>query len=189
MNTTIHPTTTWRQSVAQPTMPTLARLRLAAIAGHMTRDVVVARRAALVDLLAEGRPLTRDVIWERVEAALGQPCWGKRPEETLLRDLNVLRDGGLRIAYSRQTLVQGYYLQYPAIEKEGRQMMEPPTPQFVLDKIRQQSADKKLAASFALADFALQQKRLLLKQQHSDWSTDEIDTEARRQVFGTRGLR
>jgi hypothetical protein len=92
-------------------------LRLAAMAGHMARDMVAARRAALIDLLAAGRPYGRESIWRALEGQLRRPCWGRRPEETLLRDLRALRRGGLRIAYSRRPGAEGYYLQHPPLER------------------------------------------------------------------------
>ena len=95
----------------------LIGLRLAAMAGHMAGDVVAARRAALIDLLADGRPYSRESIWETVEKQLNRPCWGRRPEETLLRDLRALRRGGVRIAYSRRPGAEGYYLQHPTLAR------------------------------------------------------------------------
>lgn len=49
-----------------------SRLRLAAMAGHMRVDKIAARRAAVIDLLADGRPHTREEIWEVVESQLGR---------------------------------------------------------------------------------------------------------------------
>jgi hypothetical protein len=37
------------------------------------------------------------------------------------------------------------------------------------------------------ADFAPNQKRLILAEEHPDWPGEEVDLEARRQVFGERG--
>lgn len=38
--------------------------------------------------------------------------------------------------------------------------------------------------AFAAADFALRQKRLILTEEHPDWSEGEVDEEARCQVYG-----
>ena len=92
-------------------------LRLAAMAGHIKEDLVAARRAALVDVLADGRPHAREALWEAVAAQLGDDCWGARPEEALWRDLKALRAGGLRIAYSRRPGIEGYYLEFPPLER------------------------------------------------------------------------
>lgn len=49
-----------------------SRLRLAAMAGHMRVDKIAARRAAVIDLLGDGHPHTREEIWEVVESQLGR---------------------------------------------------------------------------------------------------------------------
>jgi hypothetical protein len=95
----------------------LVRLRLAAIAGHAAGDRRAARRGALIDLLADGRPHTGEAIREHISAALGSDPWGRRPDEGLLRDIAALRRGGVRVAYSRRRGTEGYYLQYPALER------------------------------------------------------------------------
>ena len=41
---------------------------------------------------------------------LGEDCWGKLRQEALARDLAALRKGGIRIAYCRRPVIQGYYL-------------------------------------------------------------------------------
>ena len=104
-NSLSHPATRWQEAAWQPQQSQsdpLQRLRLAAMAGHMRLDKVAARRAALIDLLADGRPHPREEIWQTITAQLNEDCWGKRPREALLRDVQALRQGQLRIAYSRR---------------------------------------------------------------------------------------
>ncbi|MBK9054691.1 MAG: hypothetical protein IPL78_28425 [Chloroflexi bacterium] len=108
-----HPALHWEQDAHQLHEAPKLRLRLAAMAGHMRLDKIAARRAALIDLLADGRPHPREEIWASVSAQLEADCWGKRPHEALAHDLDVLRQGGLRIGYSRRPQTVGYYLQYP----------------------------------------------------------------------------
>ncbi|MFW6097676.1 MAG: hypothetical protein ACOC9Z_06350 [Chloroflexota bacterium] len=163
--------------------PLRTRVRLAAMAGHMTRDPVAARRAALADVLADGRPHTREQIWTAVQNQIGEGCWGKRPEETLWRDLRTLREGGLRIAYSRRSGIEGYYLQDPIIERPQKQRRQAPDWQHT-EFISQMTVPEKNRQAFAAAEFALQQKRLILAQEHPDWTSEQIDKEARRQVYG-----
>lgn len=111
------PARRWRQDAAVNGVDIKLRLRLAAMAGHMTTDRVAARRAALIDLLADGRPHTGDSIRQTIAHEVGgDDCWGKRPQETLLRDLKALRRSGLRVAYSRSAGLEGYYLEYPPLE-------------------------------------------------------------------------
>jgi len=178
-----HPATQWQLAAQKAKQPAKNRLRLAAMAGHMQIDKIAARRAALIDLLADGRNHPREEIWETVAAQLNDDCWGKVPQEALARDLAALRQGRLRIAYSRRPEIAGYYLQYPPLER-------PSSPQYefisweLIAAIGQLSVAEKNHRAFAAADFALRQKKLLLAEEQPDWSDSEVEQEARRQVFG-----
>lgn len=150
------------------------------------RDKIAARRAALTDLLADGRPHPREEICKRIADRLGAECWGKRPHETLARDLSALRKRGIRIGYSRRPGIIGYYLQYPSTKR-------PSAPQFgsinwkLVALLRQLSVPEKNRIAFAAADFALRQKQLILAEEHPEWSEDTVEREARRIVFGVAG--
>jgi hypothetical protein len=162
----------------------LLRLRLAAMVGHTADDRVAARRGALIDLLADGRPHTSEAIREQIAARLGDNLWGKRPDEALRRDVAALRRGGVRVAYSRRRGLEGYYLQCPALEGTG------PLPEFGrsdtrwVQQLRDMSVAEKNETAFGAADFALRQKRLILREEQPGWSAEEIDRAARRLVFG-----
>ena len=153
------------------------------MAGHMQIDKIAARRAALIDLLADGRPHPREEIWETIAAQFNEDCWGKVPQEALARDLAALRQGGIRIAYSRRPGITGYYLQHPHLER-------PSSPPFasvsweLIAAIGKLSVVDKNRRAFAAADFALRQKKLMLAEAHPDWSAAEIEDEARRLVYG-----
>ncbi len=157
-------------------------MRQATMAGHMRVDRVAARRAALVDLLADGRPHTREEIWETVARQVGEDCWGKVPREALARDLSVLRKGGIRIAFSRRPGIVGYYLQYPPLNSPSA-WDEAPVNWTLIQLIRGQEVAEKNERAFAAADFALRQKMLVLAVDHSDWSPERVEREARRLVF------
>jgi hypothetical protein len=124
------------------------------MAGQMHIDRIAARRAALIDLLSDGRPHPREKIWQTIAAQLGEACWGKLRQEALARDMSALRQGGIRIAYSRLPGATGYYLQYPALRR-------PPARQFeatnwdLIRKLRQLSIPEKNERAFAAADFVL----------------------------------
>lgn len=154
------------------------------MAGHMQIDKIAARRAALIDLLSDGHPHPREEIWETVAAQLDDDCWGKVPPEALARDLAVLRQGGIRIAYSRRPGIAGYYLQHPQLER-------PPASQYesvsweLIDAIGKLSVAEKNQRAFAAADFALRQKKLILAETHPAWSEEDIENQARRLVYGT----
>lgn len=178
-----HPAERWAEDARKPQQNPHNTLRLAAMAGHMRLDKVAARRAALIDLLADGRPHLRQEIWQTVAAQLGEPCWGKAPQEALARDLAALRKGGIRIAYSRQPTIQGYYLQYPSIKRPSSPTYDAINWELV-QAIRQLSGPEKNERAFAAADFALRQKRLILAEEHPDWSVEKVDHEARRLVYG-----
>lgn len=181
-----HPGDRWRvaaQSEREVDHAEQMRLRLAAMSGHMKQDMVAARRAALIDVLADGRPHTRDALWKTIETQLGRECWGTRPDETLWRDLKALRTGGLRIAYSRRPGVEGYYLQFPPLER-GLSHSQEPTSARHLAGIRGMTVAQKNRQAFSAAAFALRQKRLLLARDHPEWSEEKVDAEARRIVYG-----
>lgn len=176
-----HPASKWARDAQRQLSE--SSLRLAAIAGHMHSDKIAARRAALVDLLADGRPHPREEIWQTIAAQLGENCWGKLPQEALARDLSALRKGGVRIAYCRRPEISGYYLQYPALQR-------PPASQYetanweLINHIRRLSVPQKNNRAFAAADFALRQKKLIMAEKHPDWTAEHVSAEARRQVFG-----
>jgi hypothetical protein len=176
-----HPAEKWARD-AQQQSPELS-LRLAAMAGHMRSDKIAARRAALTDLLADGRPHSREEIWQTIAAQLGEECWGKLPQEALARDLSALRKGGIRIAYCRRPEICGYYLQYPAVQRPLSRQYEAVNWELITH-IRRLSVPQKNSRAFAAADFALRQKKLILAEAHPDWTGERVNNEARRQVFG-----
>ncbi len=178
-----HPAIQWQHDATQPQEIPHNKLRLAAMAGHMRLDKIAARRAALIDLLADGRPHTREEIWEMIGARLGENCWGKLPRERLARDLSALRRGGLRIAYSRRPGIQGYYLQYPGLKRPFPKPYEAVNWDLI-ESLRQLSVPEKNQRAFAAADFALRQKKLILAEEHPDWSAAKVETAARRLVYG-----
>lgn len=178
-----HPALAWKRAARQPDHLPQTRLRLAAMAGHMQLDKVAARRAALIDLLADGRPHPREEIWQTIAVQIGEECWGQRPPEALARDLSALRRGGIRIAYSRQPETVGYYLQYPSLQRPSIPRYDAPNWELIT-AIRHLSVPEKNKRAFAAADFALRQKRLLLTEEHPDWSAVEIEEKARRLVYG-----
>lgn len=183
----LHPAVAWGRDAQRPQPTAMWPLRLAAMAGHMQIDKIAARRAALIDLLADGRPHSREEIWKTIAAQLDDDCWGKVPQEALARDLAALRQGGIRIAYSRRPEIAGYYLQYPQLER-------PSSPQYesiswhLIEAIGQLSVAEKNQRAFAMADFALRQKKLLLAEEQPDWSDTEVERAARRQLFGETGV-
>lgn len=67
-----HPATEWKTDAGQLPQSSSNRLRLAAMAGHLRVDKIAARHAAVIDLLADGLPHTREEIWEVVESQLGR---------------------------------------------------------------------------------------------------------------------
>ena len=156
--------------------------RIAMMIGHMQVDRVALRRACLIDILADGRPHLAEDIHQRIAEQLGVDCWGKRPFDTLARDIRVLRKGKLRIAYSRRPEVAGYYLQHPPIEKAT--MYEESIAWAYIEQVRQLPIAEKLRQTFAAAEFALQQKQLILAEQHPDWTSKQTDEEARALVYG-----
>lgn len=177
-----HPAERWEQAARQAAAADQTRLRLAAMAGHMQIDKMAARRAALIDLLADGRPHPREEIWETIATQLEEDCWGKVPQEALARDLAALRQGGIRIAYARRPEIAGYYLQHPQLKRLSTAQYEE-TNWDLVEAIGELSVAEKNKRAFAAAEFALRQKRLILAEAYPDWSDSEITQAARRQVF------
>jgi hypothetical protein len=58
-------------------------LRPAAMAGHMGSNKIATRCAALIDLLADGRPRTREAVWQQAAGQLDDDSWGELPQEAL----------------------------------------------------------------------------------------------------------
>lgn len=172
-----HPATQWQLEAQKAKQSAKNSLRLAAMAGHMQIDKIAARRAALIDLLADGCPHPREEIWETIAIQLDDDCWGKVAQEALARNLAALRQDGIRIAYSRRPEIAGYYLQHPQLER-------PSSPQYesisweLIEAIGQLSVAEKNRRAFAAADFALQQKKLLLAEEQPDWFDTEVEQAA-----------
>lgn len=81
------------------------------------RDVVTARRAALLELLwNEGYLLAAGLV-TRTEAVVGRGCFGKAAAATLKRDLRALKTvlaaRGWNLRFSRRAGCSGYYM--PAV--------------------------------------------------------------------------
>ena len=180
-----HPAMKWEHDAKQPQQSAINKLRMAAMAGHMRVDKLAARRAALIDLLADGCPHPREEIWETIAMQLEEDCWGKVPQEALARDLAALRRGGVRIAYARRPEIRGYYLQHPVLKR-------PSSPQFdstnwqLIQAIRKLSVPEKNKRAFSASAFALRQKRLILAEEHPEWSDEQVEAAARRLVYGTQ---
>ena len=54
----------------------------------------------------------------------------------------------------------------------------------LIHRLQQLSLPEKNAQAFAAAQFALNQKRLILREEHPQWSVEQVDQTARRIVFG-----
>ena len=160
----------------------ISQIKLAALEGHAKLDPVATRRMLLAELLSESGPHKQSKILQTIEAKIGD-CWGKRPNETLQRDLKALRLGGLRIGFSRRKGVEGYYLKYPALNSQLPKWKEPKNERY-WEAVRSMSVAQKNKRAFEMADFALKQRRLILKKDNPDWSDAEVDIRAREIVFG-----
>jgi hypothetical protein len=80
------------------------------------RDLVTARRAALLTLLLMERHLSREQIITRLEYQLGSGCFGEKSwKDTFYRDLRVIKEAlhsaGYVLKYSRSQTRIGYYLE------------------------------------------------------------------------------
>lgn len=93
------------------------------------RDLMTARRVALLEILRHERYLTRSQLITRVELRLGKNCFGTVVgQDTFYRDMQVvkqkLRAAGYTLLYSRSSPQPGYHLQgQPALSPELRQVL------------------------------------------------------------------
>jgi hypothetical protein len=93
------------------------------------RDLVTARRAALLEILWHERYLTREQLMARVETRLGRHCFGTAAwEDNYFRDMRVVKQAfqaaGLHIQYSRNQQRPGYYVKgQSALSPELRGML------------------------------------------------------------------
>jgi len=101
----------------------LAQLRQAKVP-----DPSFVRQAVLLRLLWQESYLTRQGLVTRVEALLGQGCFGPVPRHMFQRDIawlrRVLADAGYRLAYSRRSDWPGYYIiGRPRLDERLRQLI------------------------------------------------------------------
>ncbi len=87
----------------------------ALLADAAARDLVTARRAALLEILWRQRGLARPALIRMVEARLGRGCFGQHAwEDTFQRDMQAvkraLKAAGHQLAYRRTKGDEGYYL-------------------------------------------------------------------------------
>jgi hypothetical protein len=54
--------------------------------GHMGSNKIATRCAALIDLLADGRPRTREAVWQQAAGQLDDDSWGELRQEALARN-------------------------------------------------------------------------------------------------------
>ena len=168
-------------------LPSQEQLILVGLNSHIQSDKIAQRRIALITILSDGSPHKKEELFERIEQMLGAGCWGQIKSEALLRDLNVLRKGGIRIAYSRKPAIQGYYLAFPSFDYVPSYQSEE-MPKALIRAIKALKPDEKTLRAFAAADFAFNQKRLILKEQRPDWSDEKIDKVSRQIVYGVEEI-
>ena len=85
------------------------------LADASRRDRATARRLALFKLLWYERSLTRENMIARVEAQMGEGCFGKNAwEDNFYRDMQAVKkafaEAGYQLKYSRAKQLPGYYL-------------------------------------------------------------------------------
>lgn len=93
------------------------------------RDPIIARRAALLDILWNERYLTRAQLITRVEMRLGKTIFGRAAwKDNFFRDMRLVKQAfqaaGMQLAYSRSPQRPGYYLiGEPPLSAEYRQVL------------------------------------------------------------------
>lgn len=175
----------WQQNTLLPhTKDALSLCRLAILAGHVELQPALAQRLAIIEVLSDGRPHTRQHLLQAVENRLGPGCFGKSPWQTLWADMRALRASDLRIGYSRSPGTEGYYLKYPPLGALVKQGWEDSPNPVQIEIYRSMSNIRKMQAMFDLFEFVLHQAQVGTRWRHPDWSDEEIEAEARRLVTG-----
>jgi hypothetical protein len=89
-------------------------LRLSLLEEDLARDLVTARRSALLALVWQESFLSSAGLMLRTEAAVGAGCFGKAATATFRRDMRalkaVLATRDYRLMFSRRTGRAGYYI-------------------------------------------------------------------------------
>ena len=89
-------------------------LRLGLLQEAQERDLVTARRAALLGLIWHESFLSATGLMARTEAVVGRGCFGKAAAATLKRDLralkSVLASNGFALRFSRRAGRRGYFI-------------------------------------------------------------------------------
>ena len=114
--------------MTKPILPTV--MKDAIFQDAIQRDIITARRAALLEVLWNERYLTRAQLIARVELRLGKNCFGSFAwEDTFYRDMRLVKQvfqtAGYRLLYSRGKKQPGYYLDgQPMLLSEIRQILK-----------------------------------------------------------------
>jgi hypothetical protein len=96
----------------------------------LQRDIITARRVALLEILWNERYLTRAQLIARVGLRLGKQCFGISAwEDTFFRDMRFVKQAfeavGYRLLYSRNKQQPGYYLAgQPELSSEIKQVLK-----------------------------------------------------------------
>lgn len=94
------------------------------------RDLAMARRTTLLEILRHERYLTRPQLITRVEGVIGRGCFGVQAwQDTFYRDMRyvkrVLKAAGYQLSYSRRPQQPSYYLRgQPALSRELIEILE-----------------------------------------------------------------
>jgi len=154
------------------------------LAAQAESDPSLARRMAIVEVLADGRPHPTSDLRAAVEERLGEGCLGVQAEQTLEADVAALCSGGIRIETSDTPGVEGHYLQDPPVVRPGQRLyQEEPNP-LQAEIYRTWDGARKMRCMFEMFEFALRQVRTGTRLRHPDWSNEQVEAEARRLVTG-----
>jgi len=127
------------------------------------RDRTTARRSCLLNILWGERFLTRTHLMVRIEAVLGEGCFGDSAwEDTFYRDMRVIKRAlsasGYYLAYSRSSKHPGYYLkEQPALGSELSAVIEASVSEVDPDQItiyQTLSLEDRFQLGFSISDTA-----------------------------------
>ncbi len=148
------------------------------------RDLITARRTALLEILWNERLLTRAQLIARIELKLGKNCFGKSAwEDNFYRDIRVVKQAfsaaGLRLAYSRGKQHSGYYLlDQPPLSPELKQLIKSSASevdQRQIDIYHRLSPADRFRQGCAISDTARTVVAYRIRQEHPELSPVEAN--------------
>jgi hypothetical protein len=176
--------------MTKPTLPNV--MKDVVLHDAMERDIITARRVALLETLWNERFLTRAQLIARVELRLGKNCFGISAwEDTFYRDMRFAKQAfeaaGYRLLYSRNKQQPGYYLEgQPVLRPEILQVLQgsaAEVDQRQIDIYRKLSFAERFHQGCSISDTARQVVAFRIRQENPKLSLMEANRTALQRAY------